>query len=180
MISLLVCKYDYVISSKPLFRHTWVAKGCKNHLVLPTFRATLVAKEVKESRNTTKNHGIHRDHRSWCRSHYQFLCRLCNLGCKTGVTWAFEWFLQLSLQPKIHVYLVTWVMWPSIFSVFSKIARQKTTQPWWPLLPSYYYAATSNRDMAGGEHHHQRPCYAILVDDLLPPSWLSHKNTHRK
>ena len=43
------------------------------------------------------------------------------------------------------------------------------------LLPSYYYAATSNRDMAGGEHHHQRPCYAIIVDDLLPPSWLAHK-----
>ena len=89
------------------------------------------------------------------------------------------WFLQLSLQPKIHVYLVTWVMWPSIFSVFSKITRQKTTQPWWPLLPSYYYAAVCDTDMAGGEHHHRWPYYANMTDDLPPPSWLAHKNTSK-
>ena len=31
--------------------------------------------------------------------------------------------------------------------------------------------------MSVGEHHQQQPYYAILVDDLLPPSWLSHKAT---
>ena len=76
-----------------------------------------------------------------------------------------------------HMWVVTWVMWPYIFLRLSKFTRQKTTQPWWPLLPSYYYAATSNRDMAGGERHHQRPYYAMMIDDILPSSWLAHKTT---
>ena len=115
-----------------------------------------------------------------------FLGPIVRLYCTDAIMWRCNWFglaeyfgfLQLSLQPKIHVWSMTWVMWPSIFSVFSKIARQKTTkQPWWPLLPSYYYATTSNRDMAGGERRHQQPYYAIMIDDMLPSSWLAHKTT---
>jgi len=76
-----------------------------------------------------------------------------------------------------HMWVVTWVMWPYIFLRLSKFTRQKTTQPWWPLLRYYYYAATSNRDMSGGERHHQRPYYAMMIDDMLPSSWLAHKTT---
>ena len=33
--------------------------------------------------------------------------------------------------------------------------------------------------MAGHEHHHRWHYYAILVDDLLLPSWLDHKTTSK-
>ena len=88
-------------------------------------------------------------------------------------------FATIFATQNTRVFSNAWVMWPSISSVFSKIARQKTTQPWWPLVPSYYYAATSNRDMAGGEHHHRWPYYAIVTDDMPPPSWLAHKTTSK-
>ena len=84
------------------------------------------------------------------------------------------------------MWAVTWVMLPYFFlrlfwslGRLSKFTRQKTTQPWWPLLRYYYYAATSNRDMAGGEHHHQQSYYAIMIDDMLLPSWLAHKTTSK-
>ena len=94
------------------------------------------------------------------------------------IPWAFEWFLQLSLQPKIHVYLVTCELCDPLFPPSSqKLQDKKTTQPWWPLLPSYYYAAVCDTDMAGGEHHHRWPYYANMTDDLPPTSWLAHKNT---
>ena len=41
----------------------------------------------------------------------------------------------------------------SVFS--SKITRQKTTQPWWPLLRYYYYAAACDTDIPGDQHHRQ-------------------------
>ena len=54
-------------------------------------------------------------------------------------SWAFVWFLQLSLQPKIHVYLVMREWCDPLFSPrLLKNCKTKTTQPWWPLLPSYY------------------------------------------
>ena len=67
-----------------------------------------------------------------------------------------------------------------LFSPSLKIYKTKNyMQPWWPLLRFYYYADTSNRDMLGGERHHQQPYYAIMIDDMLPPSWLAHKTTSK-
>ena len=57
----------------------------QNHARFATFRATLGCKRGQRITKYDQESWIHRDHRSWCRSHYQFLCRLYNLGCKTGV-----------------------------------------------------------------------------------------------
>jgi len=42
-----------------------------------------------------------------------------------------------------------------------------------------YCSASCDTDMAGHEHHHRWHYYAILVDDLLLPSWLDHKTTSK-
>ena len=53
--------------------------------------------------------------------------------------------------------------------------KTKNSQPWWPLLRYYYYAAACDTDIPGDQHHRQWSYYAILVDDLLPPSWLAQR-----
>ena len=56
--------------------------------------------------------------------------------------------------------------WPSIFKIYATMTAT---------LPSSYYAAVCDTGMEGDEHHHPWPYYAIMTDDLPPPSWLAHK-----
>ena len=103
--SLFVLSCDrHVIGSKGLFsRHTWVAKLQKPYSFC-NYSCNFGLQ--KWPRNHEKSTGtivytVITDHDT---DHmYQFLCRFYNLGCKTNVTRVSTWFLQLSLQPKIHV-----------------------------------------------------------------------------